>query len=258
MLFSNSQFYNIILVLGFIGILDTLALLMYGVGINFGILFPGVLGMLFVILGIFYNYFGMDLLGIKHPLNRKVLITVGTLWLMSFVIIEGLIISGARSDEDKPVDYIVVLGAALHGDNLSFTLRSRMDTALKYLNSHPKTKVVVSGGRGLGETLTEAEAMRRFLVNNHISDKRILKEEKSTSTIENLRFSKSILAKDPKFNQRIMIVTNDFHLYRGKNLAKRIGLTAYGLPAKTPRSIIFNVYCREYLAIIKSYLFDKG
>lgn len=257
MFFSNSWFYNILFFLGLLGILDTSVLLLSGVGMNIGILFPGILGIFLLVVSNIYKYLGLDLLGIKKPIVRKILILIGGLWLLSFILIEGLIISGGHSDGNKSAEYIVVLGAALHGEDMSLSLQSRMDTALKYIEQHPNVKIIVSGGRGLGESITEAEAMKKFLVRNHINEGKIIKEEKSTNTVENLKFSKAIIRNHEKGNPNIIIVTNNFHLFRAKMLAKRLGIKAYGLPAKTPISVMFNVYFREYLAVIKSYFLDR-
>ena len=82
------------------------------------------------------------------------------------------------------------------------------------------------------------------------------KEEKSTSTIENLRLSKKIMAGTSKKNE-IMIVTRDYHMLRAKMLAKRAGLTPYSLPSRTPYYVLSNSYIREYFAIIKSFFLDR-
>lgn len=258
MRFSSFRLYIVLMVIGVFGVIDTVTLLSFHVGTNFGVLFPGIIGVLLIIIGVLHNYFGVDALGLRNRFIRNVLISVFSLWLLTFVAIEELIVTAARSDENKNTDYIVILGAALHGERMSMTLSSRMDTALRYINAHPNIRIVVSGGRGMGESISEAEAMKRFLVANHISENRILKEEKSTSTIENLQNSKNIIEnKERRQAPQIMLVTNDFHMFRAKMLAGREGLRTYGIPAQTPISIRFNSYMREYFAIIKSYFLDK-
>lgn len=255
--FTTGLFYNVLLVLGVIGIIDTTVLLSYGVGKNLGTLFPGIIGTIFVISGLLYNLFGIDIIKVKRRIVRNILIIVLGFWMVTFLFIEGLILTGARSDENKNSDFVIVLGAALHGKQMSLTLSTRMYKALVYLNAHPNTKVVVSGGQGPGESITEAEAMKRFLVAKGINENRIWKEEKSTSTIENLRFSKAIIEKQTKQTAQIMLTTNDFHMYRAKMLARREGLEVYALPSETPLSVRFNSYFREYFAVIKSYFLDK-
>ena len=249
-------FYNILLVLGIVGVVDTTVLLSNGVGRNLGTLFPGIIGGFFVISGVLYNFFDIDIIGVRRRIVRNTLMIMLGLWMVTFLFVEGLILSGTRSEENKKAEFVIVLGAALHGKQLSWTLYTRINKALDYLNSHPGTKVVVSGGQGAGESITEAEAMKRFLVAKGIQENRIIKEEKSTSTIENLRFSKEIIEKQSKQTPRIMLTTNDFHMYRAKMLANREGLHVYALPSATPLSIKYNSYFREYFALIKSYLLD--
>jgi uncharacterized SAM-binding protein YcdF (DUF218 family) len=149
-------------------------------------------------------------------------------------------------------DSMIVLGAKLNGDQLSLTLKSRMDTALIYLHSNPSTQVVVSGGQGSDELEAEAVAMKDYLIKHQINTERIQVEALSTTTFENIKFSKNLLRGD-----RILLVSNDFHLLRAKMIAKRQGLIVDTLPAPTPKSVWLQLYAREYLAIIKSFLLDR-
>jgi uncharacterized SAM-binding protein YcdF (DUF218 family) len=89
-----------------------------------------------------------------------------------------------------------------------------------------------------------------------IKEERIIKEDKSTSTMENFKNTKEIVLKDNSENIRILIVTNDFHMFRAKLLARRNGFIPYGLPSSTPWSILPNCYIREYFAVLKSLVFD--
>lgn len=114
-------------------------------------------------------------------------------WLVSFLVIEGLILYAAYVEETFESDYVVVLGAGLFGDQLSPTLQYRLETCLSYLKNRPRVKVVVSGGQGTDEAISEAEAMKRYLTVHGIEKHRVIMEDKSTSTYENLLFSKKIL-----------------------------------------------------------------
>ncbi|SHK18931.1 DUF218 domain-containing protein [Caminicella sporogenes DSM 14501] len=99
--------------------------------------------------------------------------------------------------------------------------------------------------------------MKKFLIAKGIQEDRIIQEDKSTSTYENLKFTKNIIEKINKKNKyKVLIITSDFHLFRAKFLAKRLGFKAYGIPAKTPESIKKYIYLREYAAVIKSFLLD--
>lgn len=188
----------------------------------------------------------------------KVIAVLLIILLLQFVALECLIILNGRSDEEVSSDYLIILGARVNGEEISLTLKSRLDAGLMYLLRHPDTKVVVTGGQGKGETIEEAEAMRRFLVENGIKESRIIVEPVSTSTMENFKLSRDlIMQKTGKPVSEITFVTNDFHVLRAKMLARRNGLNAHAISCETPRQVIVQVYLREYLALIKSFLVDR-
>jgi uncharacterized SAM-binding protein YcdF (DUF218 family) len=147
---------------------------------------------------------------------------------------------------------MIILGAKLNGDQLSLALKNRMDAALAYLNNNPATQIIVSGGQGSDELISEAEAMKSYLIKNHIAAGRIQTEALSTSTFENIKFSKNLL-----HDTHILLVSNDFHLLRAKMIAQRQGLAVDTLAAPTPKSVRVQLYAREYIALIKSLLFDR-
>lgn len=248
--------------LGILGILDTLLLLLYNGGVNLGTILPGVVGGLLIFSGLVKAFFRKRMpLGKTRPWLLKVrqgVISLSLIGLISFLVVEGEIISNSQPDPVVEVDYLIILGAGLNGEQLSWTLWERMQKGLDYLEGHPKVKVVISGGQGLGEKISEAEGMRRFLVDHGITDERILKEDRSTSTMENFRFSKAILVRQPGFqtSERVAVITNDFHLFRSKILARRNGLNPVGIPSPTPWYLVPNVYLREYFAVVKSLIFD--
>ncbi|NLP45858.1 MAG: YdcF family protein [Epulopiscium sp.] len=188
---------------------------------------------------------------------RSFFIFLFSLFLLSFLLVEGLILYEGNKFENIEVDYVLVLGARLYGDVPSLSLVERLKTAYNYLDEHKNAKVVVSGGQGPGEDITEAEAMKRDLVDRGIDPNRIIKEDTSTNTFENLQFSLTKIQEvDTVSVTEIAIVSNDFHLFRAKMLAKRAGVQPYGLPAKTPPMSMVKSYLREYLAVFKSWIFD--
>lgn len=189
---------------------------------------------------------------------KKIITTLALIVLVSFLIIEGLIIiEGSRKTAEK-VDYVIVLGARLYGDEPSPALLERLKVAKDYLDEDKNVKVIVSGGQGSNEDIPEACAMEKYLVDNGIDKDRIIIEDKSTSTFENLQFSlEKIKQIDNKEDIKVLIATNKYHIFRAKFLAKRLGMIPYGLPAKIPMSIIVQQYIREYFAVIKSFFFDK-
>ncbi|MEH7179568.1 YdcF family protein [Neobacillus vireti] len=148
-------------------------------------------------------------------------------------------------------DYIIILGARVKGEVPSLALQYRIDTAADYLKANKESIAIASGGQGAGEEISEAEAIKRGLIARGINRNRILLEDHSTDTVENIKFSKKLT---PNNLQTGLLVTNDFHLYRAKSIAKDQGLDLEGLPAKTPAVAIPKSYGREYLAITKYYL----
>ncbi|MGE5629667.1 MAG: YdcF family protein [Caulobacteraceae bacterium] len=188
---------------------------------------------------------------------RKLALIGGSVLLVSFIIIEGLIIAPPVSACKNGADYIIILGSGLRGEQLSLSLKSRLDKGLKYIHSNPGAQIVVTGGQGKGEAITEAEAMKRYLVSKGISGKQIIKEEKSASTYENFKYTKAVLAEGSTGeNISAAIVTNDFHIFRSMIIARHLGFEACPLPAATPILIRPNCYVREYFAVIKTLVFD--
>lgn len=249
--------------LGIFGILDTVLLLLLNGGVNLGTILPGVAGGLLIFAVLIKSFLQkfMLRLGNTRPWFlkvRKCVISLLLIGLISFLVVEGEIICNSRPDPVVEVNYLIILGAGLNGEQLSWTLWERMQKGLEFLEGHPKVKVVLSGGQGPGEEISEAEGMRRFLVDHGISDERILKEDQSTSTMENLRFSKELLIRQSNFenSERVAVITNDFHIFRTKILARRNGISPVGIPSPTPWYLVPNVYLREYFAVVKSLIFD--
>jgi len=188
----------------------------------------------------------------------KMMIVLIVLLAISFIIVESLIIIEGRNMSTKKVDYVIVLGARLYGDKPSPSLQERLSTAREYLIENNDIKVVVSGGKGVDEDISEACAMEKYLVGNGVEKDRIILEDESTTTFENLKLSlNKIKEVDDKENISILISTNRYHVFRSKLLAKRLGVIPYGLPAKTPPTTVLYSYIREYFAVIKSFFFDK-
>ncbi len=155
---------------------------------------------------------------------------------------------GFQREDPENLDYLLVLGARVNGRRPSAALRRRLDKAAWYLRRNPDTKVIVSGGQGPGEFLTEAKAMKKVLVEYGFDEDRIAMEDESTSTEENLRFCSRMLDKE---KLSVGIVTNDFHIYRSICFAKELGyLNCYGVPADSEAVSLLNYMVREFFAVI--------
>jgi uncharacterized SAM-binding protein YcdF (DUF218 family) len=178
--------------------------------------------------------------------------------MLTFVLVEMFIYAWAEhSPTEKNLDYIIVLGCGIFSDgSLTRTLQNRLDTAYDYLIAHEDVPCVVSGGQGPDEPMPEAEAMMDYLVSRGIEPARIVAEPASTSTYENLAFSKTMMQQSVSDTGRVGIVTSDFHVFRSLMIAENQGIDAYGIPAPTPWYVAINCYMREYLGVVNTLLFQ--
>lgn len=181
--------------------------------------------------------------------------------LLIFCAAECVILSyGERDSSDLPADAVIVLGAGINGEEPSPALRTRLNAARDYMERHPEIPVVLSGGLGLGETVTEAEVMKRTLSTGDPAwDSRLYPEGKATSTAENFRYSCEILRElgiEPE-EAAIAVVTNDFHIYRAKLIGARMNVDVVGVPAELPWWWVnMTCYVREAFALVKTLIFD--
>jgi uncharacterized SAM-binding protein YcdF (DUF218 family) len=177
------------------------------------------------------------------------LLTLGV--ILYFAFLHSKIRDHTNIEVPMHADYIIILGARVKGEIPSLALQYRIDAAANYMKKNKETIAIASGGQGPGEDITEAEAIKRGLLKHGVDGNRIILEDKSTDTVENITFSKKLI---PDHLETGLIVSNDFHLYRAKSIAKDQGLSLQGIPAETPTIAIPKSYLREYLAITKYYL----
>ena len=130
-------------------------------------------------------------------------------------------------------------------------LRRRLDKAIDYLEQNPDTSVIVSGGQGGNESIPEAVGMREYLIEAGIGEERIFVEDQSSSTYQNLVFSAEFLDRE---NDRVVVVTNNFHIFRALSIAKKQGyLNVEGLSASTPLGSEPNNLLREFIGVVKDF-----
>ena len=189
---------------------------------------------------------------------RRCCLTCLAIGLSVFLVMQGLIISGART-EDADVDALIVLGAGLRNSAPSLVLRTRLNAAIKYQEERGDVPIIVSGGLGQGETITEAEAMFRYLSSRGVDESLIWMEGESTSTYENLTFSLAIMEENgiDIENARVAIVSNEFHLYRAKLIAGKAGVEAVGVAAETPGTYLKVLYSFREAFAVASEVFLK-
>lgn len=191
----------------------------------------------------------------KKPVKIVVSILAG-ICAAALILIEIPIVKATLEKPKPGADYIIVLGAAVYGEEPSITLQHRLEGAARYLDENPSTKAVASGGQGAGEDISEAECMRRYLENHGIAPERILIEDQSTSTKENLAFSKAVIKADGGDASNIAVVSSGYHLYRAKRMADLLGMQATGVAGSDGYPIyMFGMYLREAAAVLKLWIF---
>lgn len=245
-----SFLFGVVLILSIISLIYYVIITMYaGLGASFSSfwLVNGLIG-LAVSNGIYY----MILQDIYLILMIRVLIIVFvSVVVLIFAIIEGMLLYHSKSEGNHGLDYIIVLGAQVKGTIICKALKRRLDTSIQYLKENPETQVIVSGGQGAKELITEAQAMHQYLIVCGISKKRIIKEDRSRNTFENILYSKTFL----KPNASVGIVSNGFHIFRAVSVAKKLGLVkAQGIAAPTDRILALNYYVREAIGVLKDKL----
>lgn len=168
-------------------------------------------------------------------------------WIL-FAAVEIGIVVRMVPQKKKRADQIIILGAQVRGRRITNSLKRRLDAALSYLEDYPDTRVIVSGGRGKGEDISEAEAMAAYLTEKGVDPRQILSEGRSTSTKENFRFSRKFLDAE---NSVTGIVTNDFHICRAEMIARREGYRKLiRIPASSNPVFQLNYLVREFFAIL--------
>ena len=236
-----------------IGVVLTLA----AFGITFGTSCLIVMGLFLIIYGMTFTTTINGKLNFKLLLANRILSLLLLLGLVSFIWIETLILQSQKSDDNVKVNYAVVLGAGIQGEEPSITLKRRLDKSMEYLNANPNTNIVASGGFGKGITVSEAEVMKRYFLAHGIDESRIIKEEQSTTSDENLKYTKKLLTSlNGEEPQSILIITSEYHMFRAKYMAFRYYSNVYGISSETPTTVMINYAIREYIAVLKMLTLD--
>ena len=180
---------------------------------------------------------------------KTVFLVVSGIALAVFCFVEGLVLSGFGREAEPGLAYVIVLGAQIRQNGPSGTLAMRLDRAAAYLKHNPHTMCVVSGGQGSNEPISEAAGMRDYLLEKGIAPGRILTEDRSTNTKQNLEYSRRLI---PAAVKKVGSVTNNFHIYRSIRLAKSQGFDeAQGIASPSALYFLPNNMLREFLGILK-------
>lgn len=216
-----------------------------------GLLMTYFCGAFFIFCGIFADR-------IKNKAFKFIVsfIFVGMMCEAIFVI--AIFVYGTNDTADYGENAVIVLGSGVKGEKVPPNLQNRLDAAYEYFLENPDSVIVVSGGQGNGENISEALAMQRYLTEKGIPTEKILMEDSSTSTEENFKFSKELL--DSYFNNEeysVAFVTNDFHIIRAKFWANEAGFENVShLHSKTPFWIVIPNGIRESMGIVKQIILE--
>lgn len=183
---------------------------------------------------------------------KGVILACFLLGMALFVSIEGMILAQFNAQAAPGAEYCIVLGAQWKTTGPSEVLRRRLDKAVVYLNENPDTIVIVSGGQGGNEPVAEAVGMREYLINAGIAEARIMVEQNSSNTYENLVFSGQMFDRE---NSRAVIVTNNFHVFRALKIAEKQGYrNVEGLAASSVAGMAPNNLLREFVGVLKDFI----
>ncbi len=235
---------EVFLILGVVLIVETLIISTLS-NYNLGVILPAFFGVPLVFLAL-----------VLPQMNKGFLLFLK--WLIAFCyaiaigifLVCGFLMTRAASEGERvEADAVIVLGAAVHGDKVTWVLENRLNTAMEYMEEHPAAICVVSGGQGAGETVTEASAMKKYMVERGMDESRIYTEEKAKNTKENFAYSKQIIDEVVGNNARIAFVTTNFHVYRAGQVAREQGVNVVGIAADDVWYLRLNNFLRECVGI---------
>ncbi len=233
------------------------AITINGIGIslvsnfNAGIVLTFLLGFLLLTIGALPS-------SVLQKIPAFVFWVLGIGFAVVIAFVGFLLIFGSSDNATHKEDAVIVLGAAVHGDKPSAALADRLDTAVKYYEQNQNAVIVVTGGKGMQENITEAAAMEKYLINRGVPREKIIKEEKATNTFENFVYSKEILDEIFEKEYTVAYITNEYHVFRAGCIARTEGLEKITHKHSSTRwhSLVPGTL-RECLGVIKYWVLKK-
>jgi len=184
-----------------------------------------------------------------------VLAVLIVLALVLFAGVTGQVVAGSMARPAPDAGYVLVLGARVKENGPSVLLNYRIEKAAEYLEANENAVAILCGGQGSNEPMSEAQAMHDALVARGIDEARLIMEDKSTSTEENIEFAKAFID-DPE--AEVVVTTTGYHIYRALRTARALGLShVSGNPAKCAWITPLNYYTREFFAVLRDWIFAR-
>lgn len=184
----------------------------------------------------------------------KFFLGIISLGLLTSIFLAISIYSFGWNTKAEKSQCVIILGCSVYGETPSPFLKNRIEEGYRLHKEGVVDYIIPSGGQGPGENISEAEAMKRYLLNKGVKEELIIKEDLSTSTMENLQECKKIM--EEKGFEKAIIVSNKFHLKRASLMAKEVGIDASysGVFVEEHKSKEIYYFFREILALAKFYI----
>lgn len=194
-------------------------------------------------------------LGLLNTCKRKIFHTIFCIVVLVGVV--GMIATGVwiganmGGTEEMDVEFVIVLGAGVNGSSPSQSLVERLEAAMAYSDAHPDAVLILSGGQGDEENISEAQCMYDYLTSHGVSASRLRMEDDASTTEENLEFSLRLIeAETGESVTEIGIISSEYHLLRASLIAENLGVNAECYPASTQNKLYFcNMLLREIFAV---------
>jgi len=257
---KEAFFKVIIMIIRILLILAGLILIRYYIApfislrvLNAGNVFGIGVGVILVLISIFWNKLGELIKNIWSGTGGKVIISVAGVLIIGFtslffVTLGQIITHSHYTATDQSV--VIVLGCQIRGSVPSSTLRARCNAAADYLKAHPKAVAIATGGQGADENLSEGQCIYNLLTESGIDGSRIYIEDKSTNTDENIANAKRIIDETGLAeNGEVAVATSEYHEYRASLICKKNGLKASSVPSHSSKYAKPTFFTREVFGV---------
>ena len=223
---------------------------------NIGIATGTLLGIIIVVYGLFLDYINAFVKKLWKKRIGKAFLSFCIVGVCSGIVLVGvesyLIISAENKKPDTNTT-VIILGCRVYGTRPSAILQTRMDVAIDYLEENEGAYVIVSGGKGDDEDISEAACMENYLIEHGISKERIIVEDKSKSTQENFEYSKKLMEKKG-LEMKLAVATSDFHQYRASIIGKEYGIETSAISAQTAKPFMPAYFLREIYGVLYQWI----
>ena len=196
-----------------------------------------------------------------HPIRNLILVLLA-LGLLVFGALEAYIGAHSKTEVIGEPEVMVIFGCQVKSWGPSILLQDRLDTALSYLENHPDMKIIVTGGKGDDEHMSEAQCMYEYLTAHGVDGENIYMEDQSRNTWQNVNYTFDLIRREGwDVTEDVVLVSSGFHLARIQMLWERAWgepctISTLAAPVSHKPSAI-QMFFREPLALVKSFIFDR-